>query len=97
MDVRKVKECTFNGGLEVEEDGGYVRWIKNTLEDVVERRPELERFVYEVRVEEGMVFYLPFGWFHEVRSEGVSVSYNFWWDGEYDLKWSLMEGVGEEI
>ncbi|GMH68967.1 hypothetical protein TL16_g05050 [Triparma laevis f. inornata] len=91
LEVETCTNCSFNSNLEIIlDDETPVKWISNDLKSL-QSNPTLSPFIYEIDVREGEVLYLPFGWFHEVESVGINVSYNWWFDGEYDLKWTLME------
>lgn len=51
-------------------------------------KPDLRRFpllqkarYWTASLEPGDMLFLPSGWWHHVRSEGLNIAFNFWWSG----------------
>lgn len=72
---------------------GYSRYSRINLDQVDSQEFPLFKNAtgYKCILEPGDLFYLPPGWWHQVRSLDISISVNFWWD-----LFDILEGVGLE-
>lgn len=59
-----------------------VKWIEDDPHDDAGLLEHVKPIT--IRVQAGECLYLPAMWFHEVRSEGISVAVNYWYDMEFN-------------
>ena len=87
---RVAEQKYSNGGWEVVKTDNRVPWI--ALDPL---KPDLGKYpLYrharplEVTVRAGEVLYLPSMWFHHVRQSDMTVAVNFWYDMQFDNRYS---------
>ena len=90
---RVAEQKYLNGQWEVRKTDTNVPWI--ALDPL---KPNLEKYpLYkhakplEVTVREGEVLYLPSMWFHHVRQSDMTVAVNYWYDMQFDNRYSTYQ------
>lgn len=71
-------------------EGSKVRWIPiDPLQPDLETYPEYAKArPITVKVRAGEILYLPSLWFHHVMQSQGCIAVNYWYDMEYDIKYS---------
>ncbi|KAK0082117.1 hypothetical protein PV325_011035 [Microctonus aethiopoides] len=77
------------------DDENLIPWISiNPLEPNYEKYPQYKRATtLRVKVEAGDILYLPSLWFHHVQQSHACIAINYWYDMDYDIKYSYFKSL----